>query len=121
MDDEDIIREFLYHELTDAGYEVTITSDGAEAIEEYNKAKGEGGPFDAVILDLTVSGGTGGKEAIRQLREIDPRVRAIASSGYANDPIMANHRKYGFRAVVAKPYRVGELEKTLQDVLKPKR
>jgi PAS domain S-box-containing protein len=121
MDDEDIIREFLYHELTDAGYDVTITSDGAEAIEKYNKAKGEGGPFDAVILDLTVSGGIGGKEAIRRLREIDPKVKAIASSGYANDPIMANHRKYGFRAVVAKPYRVGELEKTLQDVLKPKR
>ncbi len=120
MDDEDIIREFLYHELTDVGYEVTITSDGTQAIQEHKKAKNKGAPFDAVILDLTVSGGMGGKEAIKQLREIDPKVRAIASSGYATDPIMSNHRKYGFRAVVAKPYRVDELEKTLQGVLKPR-
>ncbi len=121
MDDEDIIRDFLYHELTDIGYDVKVTSNGTEAVEQYRKAKTRGKPFQAVILDLTVSGAMGGKEAIKQLQEIDPKVKAIVSSGYANDPIMANYKKYGFRTVVTKPYRVGELEKALQKVLKPQK
>jgi PAS domain S-box-containing protein len=117
MDDEEIIREMLSSMLSTAGYEATLTIDGAEAIERYAKAKDSGQPFDAVILDLTVAGGMGGKETIRKLLEIDPDVKAVVSSGYSTDPIMADFKKYGFSAVVTKPYSVGELEKTLRSIL----
>ena len=120
MDDEEIVRKFLDAELTDAGYEVELTVDGAEAIKQYTKAKGSGQPFDAVILDLTVPGGIGGKEVIKKLLEIDPSVKAIVSSGYSTDPIMSQFRDYGFCGVVAKPYGITELEKTLRSVLEEK-
>ena len=70
-------------------------------------------PFDAVIMDLTIPGGMGGKEAIKRLLEIDPEVKAIVSSGYSNDPIMADFKKYGFCGVVAKPYTLEELGEAL--------
>ena len=73
--------------------------------------------FDAVILDLTVPGGMGGKEAIKKLHEIDPGVKAIVSSGYSNDPIMSDYRQYGFRGVVAKPYEIKELSEVLYKVI----
>ena len=118
MDDEEVIRELLLQELSDAGYEVELTKDGAEAIEQYAKAKKSGQPFDAVIMDVTIPGGTGGKEAIKQLLEIDPEVEVIVSSGYANDSIIVDFRDYGFRAAIAKPYKITELEKTLHSVVK---
>ncbi len=118
MDDEEIIRELLYQELTDYGYEVEVTEDGAEAVERYSEAKGSGKPFDAVILDLTIPGGMGGAEAIEKLLEIDPSVKAIVSSGYSTDPVMSDFKKYGFSGIATKPYRVEELEKTLRSILK---
>ena len=118
MDDEEMVREVLRRALSLAGYEVELTSDGAEAVELYQKARESGRAFDAVILDLTVPGGMGGKEAIKKLLEIDPEVKAIVSSGYATDPIMADFKKYGFSAVVTKPYSVGELERTLHRMLR---
>jgi len=121
MDDEEVIRELLYDELTEVGYEVQLTNDGAEAIEQYAKAKESGQPFDAVILDLTIPGGMGGNEAIKKLLELDPDVRAIVSSGYATDPIMSEYKEYGFSAVVAKPYRVPQIEKTLQSLLRKRK
>ena len=121
MDDEEIIRELLHDELTNVGYTVELTQGGAEAIERYKKAKESGEPFDAVIMDLTIPGGMGGKEAIKQLLEIDPDAKAIVSSGYSTDPVMADYKKYGFSAVVTKPYSVGELEKTLSSLLKRKK
>jgi len=117
MDDEEIIREMLNRMLLLAGYEVELTGDGAEAIEKYAKAKESGQPFDAVILDLTVPGGMGGKEAIKKLLEIDPNAKVIVSSGYATDLIMADFKKYGFSAVATKPYSVGELEKILRRII----
>jgi len=117
MDDEEIIREMLNKMLPLAGYEVELTSDGAEAIKQYAKAMESGQPFDAVIMDLTIPGGIGGREAIKKLLEIDPDAKVIVSSGYATDPIMADFKKYGFSAVVTKPYSVGELEKTLRNML----
>ena len=76
-------------------------------------------PFHAVILDLTVPGGLGGKETVKKLLEIDPDTKAIVSSGFSTDAIMARYKKYGFSAVVAKPYNLVELEQTLSRLLKP--
>ncbi|MFH1662734.1 MAG: PAS domain S-box protein, partial [Chloroflexota bacterium] len=117
MDDEETINLLLDKILSDAGYDVTTTKDGAEAIKVYTEAKKSGQPFDAVIMDLTIPGGMGGKEAIKKLLEIDPDVKAIVSSGYSTDPIMANFREYGFSGVVAKPYKTREIEKTLHSIL----
>lgn len=120
MDDAEVIRELLHDELTDAGYDIELAVDGTEAIERYTKAKDLGQPFDAVIMDLTIPGGMGGKEAIKKLLEIDASAKVIVSSGYSTDPIMSDFKKYGFGAVVAKPYKVEELERTLRDLLKGK-
>jgi CheY-like chemotaxis protein len=117
MDDEPGIRTLLSAILKHFGYEITTVADGAEAIREYKKARDSGKPYVAVIMDLTIPGGMGGKETIRALREIDPGIRAIVSSGYSNDPVLAEYQKYGFIARVEKPYRMQELGKTLHGVL----
>ncbi|MDP2916407.1 MAG: ATP-binding protein [Dehalococcoidia bacterium] len=118
MDDEEIIRAMLLKMLTLAGYHVEPTKDGAEAVELYRKARESGQPFDAVIMDLTIPGGMGGKETIERLLKIDPEAKAIVSSGYATDPIMSEYKKYGFSAVVTKPYSVSQMEETLRSVLR---
>ena len=117
MDDEEIVREVAGEMLTRIGYEVEFAGDGAEAIELYKRAKETGQPFEAVILDLTVPGGMGGKEAIKRLLEIDPGVKAIVSSGYSNDAVMAEFREYGFKGVIAKPYKIEELSEVLHRVI----
>jgi signal transduction histidine kinase/ActR/RegA family two-component response regulator len=117
MDDEKMLRYVVGEMLTHIGYEVACTKDGAEAVELYKKSKAMNNPFDAVIMDLTIPGGMGGKEAVKKLIEIDPDVRAIVSSGYSNDPVMANYPEYGFKAVVAKPYSIEELGKVLESVI----
>ena len=117
MDDEEAIRKVAGNMLKHLGYEVEFAEEGAQAIELYKKARESGDPFDLVILDLTVPGGMGGKEAIQKLLEIDPEVKAIVSSGYSNDPIMADYRKYGFRGVIAKPYKLRELSEELHRVI----
>ena len=117
MDDEEVIRYLLNKMLTAAGFEVALTGDGAEAIKQYKEGMKSGQPFDAVIMDLTVPGGMGGYEAIKELLKIDPKVRAVVSSGYSTDPIMANFRQYGFSGVVAKPYKVAEIEKAIRDAI----
>ncbi|MFC2038995.1 PAS domain S-box protein [Chloroflexota bacterium] len=121
MDDEDIIRALLKRQLVNAGYEVVGAENGSDAIELYKKALESGQGFDAVIMDLTIPGGMGGKEAITKLIELDPEVRAIVSSGYSNDPIMADFKNYGFSGVVAKPYQMTELEKTIREAIGEKR
>ncbi len=118
MDDEDILRELMQQVLTHLGYETVQARDGAEAIDLFKKAVDIGMPFDAVILDLTIPGGMGGKDVIKRLIEIDPGVRAIVSSGYSNDPVMADFKKYGFKGVMIKPYKGSELSKALRDVLR---
>jgi PAS domain S-box-containing protein len=121
MDDEEMIREMLGKMLSMAGFEAELTNDGAEAIKQYAKAQKSGQPFDAVILDLTIPGGMGGIEALEKLLEIDPDAKAIVSSGYSEDPVMAKYRKYGFSAVITKPYSMGELEKTLRHLIRNRR
>ncbi|HTY23982.1 MAG TPA: PAS domain S-box protein [Desulfomonilaceae bacterium] len=116
MDDEDSIREVAKEILSTLGYEVELARDGTEAISLYRTAKDSSHPFDVVVLDLTVPGGMGGAEAIERLREIDPEVKAVVSSGYSNDPIMSDYTGYGFRGVVAKPYTAKELGATLRAI-----
>ncbi len=113
MDDEDVLQELVGAMLTHLGYEVVCAANGEEALARY----GEGAPFDAVIVDLTVPGGMGGYETVQRLRVVDPQVRAIVSSGYSNDPLMTNFQQYGFSGVIAKPYQMAELGKVLQDVI----
>lgn len=120
MDDEESIRELLVQMLSYCGYEPAVASDGETAILLYTEAQRAGRPFNAVIMDLTIPGLMGGKETIHILRDIDPDVKAIVSSGYANDPVMAEFRKYGFHGVVAKPYQIEELSEVLQAVLEGK-
>ena len=117
MDDDEKIRDVLCRMLGHLGYEVDFASDGSQAVEKFVKAKEAGRPFAAVILDLTIPGGMGGKETIDKLLKIDPQVKAIVSSGYSDAPIMAEFGKYGFSGVIAKPYRIIELGKVLNMVI----
>ncbi|MBI5193617.1 MAG: response regulator [Nitrospirae bacterium] len=117
MDDEEIIIQTAPAMLKALGYEVEAAGDGAEAIEKYKLAEEMGKPFDAVIMDLTIPGGMGGKNTIKRLREINPVVRAIVSSGYSNDPIIAEYKEYGFMATLSKPFRMQELSEVLHRVL----
>jgi PAS domain S-box-containing protein len=117
MDDEEMVRVVTREILKALGYEVSSAADGAEAIRLYTEARDAGRPFDAVIMDLTVPGGMGGKEAIQKLREIEPGVRAIVSSGYSQDPVMADYKIYGFNEAIAKPFTSNELSRVLHKAL----
>jgi len=116
MDDEEDVREIGAVMLGHLGYKVLTAEDGLEALEMYTKAYEEKTPFDIVVLDLTVPGGLGGKETLEKLKEIDPSVKAIVTSGYANDPIISNYKQYGFSGVLPKPYMIENVSKVLQDV-----
>ena len=117
MDDEAMVRSALTIVLKRLGYEVEASQDGAEALEKYQQATANQRPFNVVIMDLTVRGGMGGKEAIEKLLKIDSKARAIVSSGYSDDPVMANYQEYGFVGMVGKPYRVQELKQVLDEVM----
>jgi len=118
MDDDELVRDSLGQILINIGCIAEFAGDGREAIDSYKNAMASDHPFDAVIMDLTIPGGMGGKEAIRELIKIDPNVKAIVSSGYSYDPIMSNYRDYGFRAVLKKPYKdIIELNRILNNVI----
>ncbi len=117
MDDEEDIRHLTEVMLADLGYTVESVENGSRAVELYRKKREEKRPFAAVILDLTIPGEMGGKEAMDRMLGIDPDIKAIVSSGYSTDPIMANYRDYGFSAVLVKPYRLEDISKVLQQVL----
>ena len=117
VDDEASIRDLLRAILTTIGYEVVCARDGAEAIAVYQNAAEESRPFSAVILDVTIPGGMGGLEALAHLRAIDPQAKVVVSSGYANDPVMANFQHYDFNGMIAKPYTVKKLHDVLQHAI----
>jgi CheY-like chemotaxis protein len=117
MDDDRVVGEVAMKMLAHLGYQVEVAVDGSETIDLYKKSLEMNRPYGAVIMDLTIPGGMGGAEAIKKLLEIDPQVKAIVSSGYSNDPVMAEFRQYGFRGFIMKPYMLKELKKTLEQVL----
>ncbi|MEK6631601.1 MAG: ATP-binding protein, partial [Acidobacteriota bacterium] len=114
MDDEDAIRDLAREMLGRLGYRVDVAADGREAIELYTEARKAGDGFDTVIIDLTVPGGMGGKDAIKALLALDPDATAIVSSGYADDPVMSEYQQYGFKGVMPKPFGVADLSRLLQ-------
>ncbi len=118
MDDEETVRAVAKDMLEFLGYHAVLSSSGEEAIEKFVKAKALGEPYDALILDLTVPGEMGGKEVIAKLREIDPHVRAVVSSGYSADPVMAEYQRYGFAAVIPKPYQLSTLSHVMDKVVR---
>lgn len=118
MDDEPIILTVTKELLNHLGYSVETATNGETAIEIYKKALQENQRFDVLILDLTIPAGMGGKETIKKLLEIDPHIKALVSSGYSNDPIMADYQHYGFKGVITKPYNARELSNSLQQLLK---
>ena len=118
MDDEESLRKVVGALLKKLGYEPGFAKDGKETIRMVKKAKKSKKPYDAVILDLTVPGGMGGKEAIKKLLKIDPEINAIVSSGYSDDPVLANFQEYGFKGIIPKPFETLSLSKVLHEVLK---
>lgn len=117
MDDEDGVREIMGALLQHMGHEVELAADGDQAVNAYFNARQQQRPFDAVILDLTVRGGIGGQEALRILRELDPGVKAIVMSGYAEDPAVLDPERYGFNGVLPKPFGTDDLRDVLARVM----
>jgi len=117
MDDESVLRDLLREVLSDAGYEVVCAADGARAVAELEQSKLQGKPFDLAILDLTVPGGMGGRQALPLLRGLEPGLRVIVSSGYSVDPTLSRFQEEGFDGACAKPYRLDTLLAEVQRVL----
>ena len=117
MDDEELIRDVATDILDYLGYAAVACRDGKEAIDLYREAMTVGEPFAAVLMDLTIPGGMGGRETIQRLLEIDRHAVGVVSSGYCNDPILSNYRDYGFSGIVEKPYSLDTLGKVLHDLL----
>jgi CheY-like chemotaxis protein len=113
MDDEEMLRSLGKEMMRCMGHAVDTTSDGQSALEKYKNSYEKGSPYDLVILDLTVPGGKGGKETVKELLKINPEAKVIVSSGYAEDPIIANYENYGFKGKLTKPFTMNELKEQL--------
>jgi CheY-like chemotaxis protein len=117
MDDEAGVREVVGRTLSRMGHEVTLAQDGRVAIHEYKSAKLLGRRFDVVILDLTIREGMDGRTTLLELLKLDPRVKAIAMSGYALDPVMLEPERHGFKGVLRKPFEIEKLHENLSRVM----
>ncbi len=117
LDDEPAICEITGILLRKLGYDPEITMRGEDTIEAYKGAMAAGNPFSLVILDLSIPGGMGGREVIAALKQIDPAVRALVSSGDANDPAVVNYADFGFTGVLMKPYNKAALDTILKTFL----
>jgi CheY-like chemotaxis protein len=118
VDDEEIILDVSREVLQFLGYDAAFVKEGASAVELYKQEKEAGRPFDLVIIDLTIPGGMGGRETIEKLRNYDPNVKAVVSSGYANDPLVQDFASYGFSGRLTKPYRINEMKALLEDMIR---
>jgi signal transduction histidine kinase/ActR/RegA family two-component response regulator len=116
IEDHELIAQSLAELLRLYGYEVDAVADGRDGLKLYLENMEDGRKYDAVIMDLTIPGGMGGKETIQHLRKIDPDVAAIVASGYSNDPVMSNFREYGFCSALPKPYKIEDMVRELQRI-----
>ena len=116
MDDDEMVRYILSQMLTHLGYATRFASEGGEAVALFTAAMEDGEPFDAVILDLSVQSGMGGKDAVAALRAISPDIRALVSSGFSTDPVMSEYEAYGFCGVLEKPYHMVVLKRVLDEL-----
>ena len=117
MDDDKMVGDVAEHILTHLGYEVELCVDGVETVNRYKELQEAGKAVDLIIMDLTIPGGMGGKEAVQEILAINPEAKVIVASGYSNDPILANCREYGFQAAVTKPFDLADLSKAVRSVL----
>jgi DNA-binding NtrC family response regulator len=117
MDDEIMIGDITCQMLSFLGYEAMHVIDGKSAIQAYKQHFEQGEPFVAVIMDLTIPGGMGGREAVVEVLAIDPQAKVLVSSGYSNDPIMTNFKEYGFCGLIEKPFDMLTIQKAIEAVL----
>ncbi len=117
MDDDEQVRNISQAMIAMMGHKVMLAKDGAEALKLYTDSLDNHTPIDLIIMDLTIPGGMGGTEAVQKILTINPEAKVIVSSGYSNDPAMANFRDYGFCSAIAKPYKLAELEKAINEIL----
>lgn len=117
MDDEELVLEMTGDMLRELGYSVELVKEGGEAVQAYKQAMDAKSPFDAVIMDLTIPAGMGGRQAVGEVLKLDPKAKVIVSSGYSNDKVLSRFSDYGFAGMAAKPYTLAELSKVLMEVL----
>jgi len=117
MDDEEMVRTIAKEMLVELGHEVVLSRNGEEAIQLYQEAAKTNKNFDLILMDLTIPGGMGGKKAVQEILAIDSNAKVIVSSGYSNDPIMANFKDYGFCSSIVKPYQLQELSKVINQLM----
>ncbi len=118
MDDEAMVRTVAREMLKSLGHDVELAAHGEEAVEKHRQARASGRPFDLLILDLTVRGGMGGQEALRRIKEVEPDVAAVVSSGYSDDPVLSEYRSYGFIGLLSKPYSFDDLKDCLGKIIR---
>ena len=117
MDDEEDLLNVTGEALSALGFDVSLAREGKEAIEQYVQALNKGHPFDLVILDLTIQGGMGGRQTIKELLKIDPAVKAIVASGYSNAPVMAEYQDYIFKGALQKPFTIETLSRVVYEAM----
>ncbi len=116
LDDEQIVIDVCREMFENLGYTAEFVHNGKEVLETLKTAQNRGVPFDLVIMDLTIPDGMGAEETIKPLREIDPNVKAVVSSGYFDDPVMVDYKKFGFNGTIEKPYKLDELSEMLRAI-----
>jgi CheY-like chemotaxis protein len=116
MDDEQMILDIVSRMLGHLGYEVATCTDGSQAIAAFAKAKSQNEPYEVVMMDLIIPNGVGGQDAVHTIKKIDPNARVIASSGHLEHPVMLDHKKFGFNAVLEKPYKLEKLQQVIEGV-----
>ncbi|MCH2055206.1 MAG: ATP-binding protein [Thalassotalea sp.] len=117
MDDEEVIADLLEEMLSLLGHEVVKTHDYSSALSQYNVALTTGKPFDLAIMDLTIPGGHGGEQLVKEISRLTPDIKAIVTSGYSTGKVMSNPEKYGFNARLAKPFSLDSIKGLLNEIL----